>query len=75
MREHTRLYTWGDDFNNLGGVWNGKAHWADNSDLQVVDGVPKGGEMPDATATPFQFAPQYDPSEIYAIAQKLMKKA
>ena len=75
QKEHTRLYTWGSDFQNLGGVWNGKAHWADNAELQVVDGVPKGGEMPDATETPYQFSPQWDPAEIYAIAQKLMKKA
>jgi Mn-containing catalase len=72
--EHTRLYTWGPDFTNLAGVWNGTAHWADGGTLNVVDGMPPGGPMADAPATPTQFSPQYDPSEIYEIAARLMKK-
>lgn len=72
--EHTRLYTWGPDFQHLGGIWRGTAHWADDGQLEVVDGIPKGGTMVDAPGTPYQFAPQYDPTEIFAIAQKLMSK-
>lgn len=72
--EHTRLYTFGPDFLNLDGIWKGVAHWADGGTLEVVDGTPKGAPMPDAAGTPYQFAPQYDPTEIFAIAQKLMKK-
>jgi hypothetical protein len=72
--EHTRLYTFGPDFLTLPAVWNGSAHWADGGTLEVVDGIPKGGPVADATATPYQFAPQYDPTEIYSIAQSLMKK-
>ncbi|HYZ87341.1 MAG TPA: manganese catalase family protein [Bryobacteraceae bacterium] len=72
--EHTRLYTWGPDFQHLGGIWSGKAHWADNAALQVLDGIPQGGPMPDAEPTKTQFSPQYDPSEIYEIAARLMKK-
>lgn len=72
--EHTRFYTWGPDFEYLSAVWNGTAHWADNGTLEVVDGTPQRGPMPDAKGSPAQFSPQFDPDEIFAIAQKLMKK-
>jgi Mn-containing catalase len=72
--EHTRLYTWGDDYLNMAGVWSGNAHWADGGPLSVVKGMPQGAPMPDSAATPYQFSPQYDPAEIYEIAAKLMKK-
>jgi Mn-containing catalase len=73
--EHTRLYTWGPDFMNMEGIWSGVAHWADGAKLEVVDGIPPGAPMPDAVGTPYQFAPEFDPSEVYKIAQQLMKKS
>lgn len=73
--EHTRLYTWGPDFLNLSSIWNGTAHWADNSKLEVVDGMPAGAPMPDAAGTPYQFSPEFDTTEVFKIAQRLMKKA
>lgn len=73
--EHTRLYRFSPtDYENLAGVWNGTAEWADGKPLEVIDGIPKGGPPADNPASPYQFAPQYDPTEIYAIAAKLMKK-
>jgi hypothetical protein len=60
---------------NLDGIWSGVAHWADGGKLEVVDGIPPGAPMPDAIGTPSQFAPEFDPSEVFKIAQKLMKKA
>jgi Mn-containing catalase len=72
--EHTRLYTWGPDYQSLPAVWNGNAHWADGRRLEVIDGIPKGGPMPDAAASPVQFSPDYDPSEMYDMVSKLVRR-
>lgn len=73
---HRRLYRWSpDDYKHLAGVWSGTADWADGGKLEVVDGIPDGGPMPEGTESPAQFSPQYEPEEIYEIARKLMSRA
>jgi Mn-containing catalase len=73
--EHAKLYTFSpSDYTNLGGIWSGKADWADGAPLQVVPGHPDGGAMPEGTPNAAGFAPEYAPEEIYDIAAKLMKK-
>ncbi len=73
---HRKLYTWSqDDFKNLGAIWNGTATWADNQPLEVTPGTPAGGPVPEGKTTRPEFAPQYDPAEIFEIAQMLIKKA
>ncbi|HYP15055.1 MAG TPA: manganese catalase family protein [Bryobacteraceae bacterium] len=74
--EHTRLYRFSEtDFQNLAGIWQGNADWADGGRLEVVDGIPKGGPTPEGKASPTQFSPDYAPEEIYEIAARLMKRA
>jgi Mn-containing catalase len=73
--EHTKLYTFSpSDFQHLGGIWNGKADWADGSPLEVVKGHPDGFDAPEGTPHQAGFAPNYDPGEIFEIAKRLTKK-
>jgi Mn-containing catalase len=72
--EHTKLYTFSpSDYRGLGGIWSGKAEWADGAPLEVVPGHPEGAEAPDGTPHHAGFAPNYDPGEIFEIAKRLMK--
>ena len=73
--EHTKLYTFSpSDYLNLGGIWSGKAHWADGANLQVIKGHPEGAAAPEGTPHHAGFAPNYEPEEIFEIAQRLTKK-
>ena len=72
--EHTKLYRFSPgDFKNLSAIWSGSADWADGAPLQVVDGTPPGGPMPEGSTHHAGFAPEYEPGEIFEIAQRLMK--
>lgn len=72
--EHTKLYRFSpSDFNSLSAIWSGAADWADGAPLQVVDGTPQGGPMPEGSTHHAGFAPEYEPGEIFEIAQRLMK--
>jgi Mn-containing catalase len=73
--EHTKLYTFSpSDYQHLGGIWDGKADWADGSPLEVVQGHPEGFDLPEGTSHQAGFAPNYDASEVFDIAKRLMKK-
>jgi Mn-containing catalase len=73
--EHTKLYTFSpSDYQHLGGIWSGKADWADGAPLEVVQGHPTGFAAPEGTPNQAGFAPDHDPGEIFEIAKRLMKK-
>ena len=57
------------------GIWNGTADWADGQPLEVVQGIPEASLADAPAGTPNQagFAPNYDPGEVFEIAQRLMK--
>jgi Mn-containing catalase len=72
--EHRKLYRFSpDDYKNLGGIWSGTAHWADGGPLEVVDGHPEGAPPPEGTPHQAGFAPEYEPEEVFEIAQRLMR--
>ena len=73
--EHTKLYTFSpSDYQNLGGIWKGKADWADGETLEVVQGHPEGFDAPEGTPIQAGFSPNYEPEEIFEIAARLTKK-
>ncbi|MDQ0522342.1 hypothetical protein QO017_003673 [Methylobacterium gregans] len=43
--------------------------------LEVVDGLPEGGKIPELDGNYGAFAPNYAPEEIFEIASKLYKKS
>jgi hypothetical protein len=44
-------------------------------ELEVVEGPPEGGKIPDLEGTFPAFAPDYAPEEMFEIATKLYKKS
>jgi Mn-containing catalase len=76
---HRRLYRFSpSDYTEMAGIWgNGeKALPTDPpGELQVVDGPPEGGKMPDMEGTYAAFAPDYAPEEMFEVATKLYKKS
>lgn len=70
---HRKLYRFSpDDYKDIAKVWNGPAPDGDG-ELEVVDGPPEGGPLAELPETPEVYAPEYDPAEIFEIAQRLMK--
>ena len=75
---HRRLYRFSpDDYKEAAGVWSndevalpGDPH----GNLEVVDGLPEGGKIPELDGNYGAFAPNYAPEEIFEIASKLYKK-
>ena len=76
---HRRLYRFSvDDYEEIKGIWgNGeKALPGDPpGELEVVDGPPDGGKIPELEGTPSAFTPDYAPEEMFEIAKKLWKKS
>jgi Mn-containing catalase len=76
---HRRLYRFSpDDYKEMAGIWgNGEQALPTDppGELEVVDGPPEGGKIPELEGTPSAFAPDYAPEEMYEIATKLWKKS
>lgn len=70
---HRKLYRFSpDDYKELDKIWKGPAPTADG-DLEVVDGPPEGGPLADLPVITEAYVPDYDPQEIFEIAQRLMR--
>jgi len=72
---HRLLYTNSpSDYKEMAGIW-GSGETALPGDppgeLQVVEGVPDGGAMPELTGMASAFTPEYAPEEMFEIASKL----
>jgi Mn-containing catalase len=75
---HRRLYRFSlDDYKEMAGIWEGeKALPGDPpGQLEMVDGPPEGGRIPELEGTPSAFTPDYAPEEMFEIATKLYKKS
>ncbi len=76
---HRRLYKFSPhDYSEMAGIW-GKGEMALPGDppgeLEVVDGHPEGGKIPDLAGNYGAFTPDYAPEEMFEIASKLYKKS
>ena len=62
-----------DDYQEMAGIWaEGSALPADPpGELEVVDGPPDGGKIPELEGSPSAFTPDYAPEEMFEIAKKL----
>ncbi|MCX7623375.1 MAG: manganese catalase family protein [Thermomicrobium sp.] len=71
MGVHRRLYRFSpDDYREIAKIWRGPSP-AGDGDLEVVDGPPAGGPVPDLPEVPEEFAPGLAPEEIAELAKKL----
>lgn len=75
---HRRLYRFSpDDYKEAAGVWSNDEVALPGDppgNLEVVDGLPEGGKIPERDGNYGAFAPNYAPEEIFEIASKLYKK-
>jgi Mn-containing catalase len=75
---HRRLYRFSpDDYAEAAGVWSNDEVALPGDppgQLEVVDGLPEGGKIPNLDGNYGAFAPDYAPEEIFEIASKLYKK-
>ena len=73
--KHRVLYTNSPtDYKNMAGIWgNGEQALPGDppGELEVIEGVPDGGVMPNLEGKPSAFTPDYAPEEMYEIASKL----
>jgi Mn-containing catalase len=73
--EHLKLYRFSpSDYLELAAVFKGP-HPETGEELEVVEEAPEGVPAYDLPSQPAVFAPDYDPEEIAAIAEKLRKQA
>ena len=76
---HRKLYRFSpNDYKEMAGVW-GHGETALPTDppgeLEVVDGHPDGGHIPDLSGSGEAFTPDYAPQELFEVASKLYKKS
>ena len=76
---HRRLYTFSPkDYAEAAGVWSNDEVALPGDppgQLEIVDGHPEGGKIPELDGNYGAFAPDYAPEEIFEIASKLYKKS
>ena len=76
---HRRLYRFsGSDYAEAASIWGGGEQALPSDppgELEVVDGHPEGGHIPELAGNYGAFAPDYAPQEMFEIATKLYKKS
>ena len=76
---HRRLYRFSpNDYEEMQGVWSPDETALPGDppgNLEVVDGHPEGGKIPELAGNYGAFTPDYAPEEIFEIASKLYKKS
>jgi Mn-containing catalase len=77
--KHRRLYTFSpDDYAEAAGVWSNDEVALPGDppgNLEVIEGAPEGGKMPELLGNYGAFTPDYAPEEIFEIAAKLYEKS
>lgn len=72
---HRKLYRFSDeDYLDLDKIWHGPSPSGDG-ELEVVDGLPEGGPIPDLNDVPEEFAPGFSEEDLMELAQKLQYEA
>ncbi len=70
---HGKLYRFSpDDFKDIAAIWQGE-HPIDGTPLEVVDGLPEGGQAWDPPEEKAVSAPGLNPEELQEMAQRLMR--
>ncbi len=76
---HRRLYRFSpNDYEEAAGIWGGGEMALPGDppgELEVVDGHPEGGKIPELAGNYGAFTPDYAPEEMFDIATRLYKKS
>jgi Mn-containing catalase len=72
---HRKLYTFSaTDYKDVAMIWKGN-HPGDGGKLEVIQGTPSGGPMPDLENVPEEFAPGISHEDFMEIAKRLQRSA
>jgi len=72
---HRKLYTFSEnDYKDVALIWKGR-HPEDGGKLEVIQGTPQGGPIPDLEDLPEEFAPGISPEDFMEIAKRLQRSA
>ncbi|MDQ0246731.1 Mn-containing catalase [Bacillus fengqiuensis] len=75
MGVHRKLYTWSDnDYKDIALIWKGN-HPSDGQPLEVIEGTPAGGPVPELDELPEEFAPGISKEDFEQILKRLHKSA
>ncbi|PYZ91952.1 manganese catalase [Salipaludibacillus keqinensis] len=73
---HLKLYRFSDDdYGLLNRIWTGPTPIGPPGELEVVDGTPEGGEIPDLAHVPEEFAPGFDEEQFLELSKRLKYEA
>ncbi|SES14887.1 manganese catalase family protein [Salipaludibacillus aurantiacus] len=73
---HLKLYRFSDqDYGLLNRIWTGPTPIGPPGELEVVDGTPEGGEIPDLEHIPEEFAPGFDEEQFRELSKRLQYEA
>ncbi|UTR13254.1 manganese catalase family protein [Salipaludibacillus sp. LMS25] len=73
---HLKLYRFSDDdYGLLNRIWTGPTPVGPPGELEVVDDVPEGGEIPDLEHLPEEFAPGFDEEQFRELSKRLQYEA
>lgn len=76
LGEHRKLYRFSDDdYHLLNRIWTGPTPIGPEGELEVVDGTPEGGEIPDLDIVPEEFAPGFDEEQFRELSKRLRYEA
>lgn len=69
---HRKLYRFSDnDYNLLDRIWEGPTPVGPPGELEVVDGIPEGADIPDLEQIPEEFAPGFDEQSFRELSERL----
>ncbi|KYD13457.1 Manganese catalase [Anoxybacillus flavithermus] len=72
---HRRLYTFSDKYyKDIAQIWKG-THPLDGQPLEVIEGIPQGGPVPELAEIPEAFAPGVSAEDFFEIAKRLQRSA
>ncbi len=72
---HRRLYTFSDRYyKEIVRIWQG-THPSDGQPLEVDEGAPQGGPIPDLPEVPEEFSPGISAEDFFEIAKRLQRSA
>ncbi|PSL50635.1 Mn-containing catalase [Salsuginibacillus halophilus] len=73
---HLKLYRFSDhDYGLLDRIWKGPTPVGPPGELEVVEGVPDGAEIPDYEHIPEEFAPGFDEEQFRELSKRLKYEA
>lgn len=73
---HLKLYRFSDDdYGLLNRIWTGPTPVGPPGELEIVDGIPEGHDIPDLEHVPEEYAPGFDEEQFRELSKRLQYEA